>query len=312
MGVPSTYQDEPSPDFSYYRDDGEISDGGQCLGQIYIFSGRPMECRKAGLQTGFHNCCDADDDLVADLDNQLSLLKGTFAVVSKLKDAVSIASKAVDLYNTASRFADILNVPLTADLVNEVGLSMELSNNIITSVASTVEAGGSVTEAATQAVVNGLGITPQGIIASIAVNFALDWAMDILFSGCSEDDMLTAAYNELGLCHYIGTYCKKKIPLIGCVQKAKVFCCFNSKLARIIHEQGRPQLKDFGGENGALWGNTEEPNCRGFSPDEFRMLDFSKIDLSEWYGDIETRTQSEIQHNLQENIERFNQNLRPR
>lgn len=303
MGLPASYENGTSPDFSYYHDNGEISDTGNCLGQIYIFSGRPMECRKAGLQTGFHNCCDADDDLVADLGNQLSLLKGTFAVVSKLKDAIGLASQAYKLYNLAST-AGILNDLIA---INELALDQGISTVATNAVIDTVKVGGTAADAATRAVINGLGLTPQGIILSIAVNFALDRAMDILFSGCSEDDMLTAAYDELGLCHYIGTYCKKKIPLIGCVQKAKVFCCFNSKLARIIHEQGRPQLKDFGG-----WGDTDIPNCRGFTPEEFQMLDFSKIDLSEWYGDIETRTQSEIQHNLRENIQRFQQNIRLR
>ena len=302
VGVASTYEDGPPPGFSYYRDDGEVSTSGECLDQIYIFSGRPVECRKAGIQTGFHNCCDADDDLVADLGGQLSLLKGTFAVVTKLKDAISLASQAKQLYDLVAASG-----LLTEGNVLYTGGVFRFSETVINAVAEVVRTGGTVTDAMTQSVINGLGLTPQGIVLSIAINFALDWAMDVLFGGCDEEDMLTAAYNELGLCHYIDTYCKKKIPLIGCVQKAKVYCCFNSKLARIIHEQGRPQLETFGG-----WGDAEEPNCRGFRPEEFQMLDFSRIDLSEWYGDIQTRVQNEIQRNLRENIERFQQNLRPR
>ena len=33
------------------------------------------------------------------------------------------------------------------------------------------------------------------------------------------------------------------------------------------------------------------------------MLDFSRIDLSEWYGDIETKAQDQIESEMQESIE---------
>jgi conjugal transfer mating pair stabilization protein TraN len=51
------------------------------------------------------------------------------------------------------------------------------------------------------------------------------------------------------------------------------------------------------------WGGPESPNCRGFTPEEFQMLDFSRIDLSEWYGDIETKAQDQIESEMQESIE---------
>ena len=33
------------------------------------------------------------------------------------------------------------------------------------------------------------------------------------------------------------------------------------------------------------------------------MLDFSRIDLSEWYGDIETKAHDQIESEMQESIE---------
>ena len=50
-------------------------------------------------------------------------------------------------------------------------------------------------------------------------------------------------------------------------------CNFNSKLARIINEQGRPQLNKG-------WGSASNPECKGFTPEEFQKLDFSKIDFA--------------------------------
>ncbi|MFB3925184.1 MAG: conjugal transfer protein TraN [Syntrophales bacterium] len=123
---------------------------------------------------------------------------------------------------------------------------------------------------------------------------------------CGEQDQKTMGLVAAGVCHYLGDYCKEKWPLIGCVQKANVYCCFNSKLGRIIQEQGRGQLKKFP----AGFGSAESPDCRGFTAEEFQMLDFSQIDLSEYFGDIVTRAQQSIITDMGGNIQNFYQNTR--
>src|SRR3546814_6900685 len=60
-----------------------------------------------------------------------------------------------------------------------------------------------------------------------------------------------------GMCVEVGSYCSSKILGI-CVQKSRSHCCFNTKLGRIIQEQGRPQLKSFADG----WGPVKTPNCR--------------------------------------------------
>jgi conjugal transfer mating pair stabilization protein TraN len=114
---------------------------------------------------------------------------------------------------------------------------------------------------------------------------------------CGSEELMTVKGLAAGNCHYVGDYCKEKWPLIGCVQRANMYCCFGSKLSRIIHEQGRAQLKAFNG-----WGGAENPDCRGFTPEEFQMIDFAKIDLSEYFSDIEIKSQSAIQQNMQQKI----------
>ena len=120
---------------------------------------------------------------------------------------------------------------------------------------------------------------------------------------CGSGDAETVQAVGKGMCHYIGDYCQQKWPLIGCVQRANTYCCFNSKLGRIIHEQGRTQLQQFGAAGD--WGGAESPNCRGFTPEEFQMLDFSRIDLSEYFGDIKTKAASEVQQNMQRQVSDF-------
>jgi conjugal transfer mating pair stabilization protein TraN len=142
-----------------------------------------------------------------------------------------------------------------------------------------------------------VGIDPTSIAISLAINFM----MDFLLSGCDSQDMEVGMLRGSGMCHEVGSYCSSKILGI-CVQKARGHCCFNTKLGRIIQEQGRPQLKSF---NGLGWGTPKKPYCRGFTPEEFQALDFSKMDLSEYYSEIEARAQADIQIDMKDKIDAY-------
>ena len=148
-----------------------------------------------------------------------------------------------------------------------------------------------------------VGLDPTSLAVSLAINFMIEF----LFSGCDQQDMETAMLRSSGMCHEIGSYCTSSFLGI-CLQKARGHCCFNTKLGRIIQEQGRPQLKAF---NGNLWGTAKKPMCRGFTPEEFQALDFSKIDLSEYYADIEARAQSDIQIDMGERVNAYLKAINP-
>ncbi len=164
--------EETKTDLASFRDDGQTDAGGMCKGQIMIFNGKAMECRKAGLQTGYHNCCRNDSE---------SILEFT--------------------------------------------------------------------------------------------------------KSCKDKEKTLIANRDGGVCHLVGTYCKKK-SILGCLQRAESYCCFGSKLARIIHEQGRGQLKEYSANN--LWGSPSQPFCNGMSPEQLSMLDFNQIDLTEFVGSLVT------------------------
>src|SRR3546814_7199286 len=59
--------------------------------------------------------------------------------------------------------------------------------------------------------------------------------------GCSREEVLLHQRDSQGLCAYVGTYCSSSF-LGVCLTKKKVYCCFESKLSRILQEQGRQQL----------------------------------------------------------------------
>jgi conjugal transfer mating pair stabilization protein TraN len=98
---------------------------------------------------------------------------------------------------------------------------------------------------------------------------------------CDQADQLTAIKKSENLCVALGSYCSKKILGI-CLEKKEGYCCFNSRLARIIQEQGRAQL-------GKGWGSAKSPECSGFTLAEFESLDFSQIDLTEFIREIQPK-----------------------
>ncbi len=107
------------------------------------------------------------------------------------------------------------------------------------------------------------------------------WGVSAHLSQCSAEELTLSKNRSKNLCTYVGTYCAEKVAG-KCIRKKSSFCCFGSRLARIIHEQGRPQL-------GLSWGDAKHPQCRGFTADEISRIDFSKLDLSELYEELLTR-----------------------
>jgi len=102
-------------------------------------------------------------------------------------------------------------------------------------------------------------------------------------SSCNEAEGKLAMKEGAGLCHTVGTWCSSCFRLFGkcvsCLEHSTGKCCFNSKLARIINEQGRVQV-------GKGWGSGESPDCSGFTIAQLQSLDFAAMDLTEFYASI--------------------------
>lgn len=107
-------------------------------------------------------------------------------------------------------------------------------------------------------------------------------ALDTALLGCNSAEETLQAHRNAGQCVEVGTYCSREENLVFtsvCVERSTSFCCFSSKLTRIIQEQGRGQL-------GIGWGTPQAPDCRGLTVEELQRIDFESIDFSEYYADI--------------------------
>jgi len=112
------------------------------------------------------------------------------------------------------------------------------------------------------------------------------WSIAIFaieFSGilnCEQAEQILAMKNDTRLCHPVGSYCSSRVPIIGvCIETTRSYCCFNSRLARIINEQGRGQVRRG-------WGAPDSPDCSGFTIAQLQSLDFARMNLSEFYAEI--------------------------
>ena len=106
------------------------------------------------------------------------------------------------------------------------------------------------------------------------------WGQDIGLSSCSSDEKALGKAKDKLLTVYVGEYCSKKV-LGVCLEKKRGYCVFESKLARIVQEQGR---RDQLGEG---FGSGSSPECRGITVDELQKLDFGVMDFSDFYSDLD-------------------------
>lgn len=120
------------------------------------------------------------------------------------------------------------------------------------------------------------------------------WGTQLGLTECDEAEIELAKMREQNLCHEIGTVCVDRDPVFKkCLRKETSFCCFGTRLSRLLQEQGRPQL-------GVGWGEPEAPNCRGLRLSELSSLDLSKINFSELFSELMNKYRSPNTESLQE------------
>lgn len=118
------------------------------------------------------------------------------------------------------------------------------------------------------------------------------WGVSMGLAGCSEEDKKTVELNNKQQCVDLGEFCAERFLGI-CIRKKKTFCCYPSKIVRLVSKSGKGQL-------GIPFGDAENPNCRGFTVDELSKIDFSKIDFQELHEEFQslmTKSMGEIKKN---------------
>ena len=93
---------------------------------------------------------------------------------------------------------------------------------------------------------------------------------------------------------YVGSYCSDSF-LGMCLETMDVFCQFPGLLAATIQQQGRAQL-------GTGWGSAQNPDCSGFTPNQFQELNFGNMNLSNYTNVLEQTTINGLSGTVNSNI----------
>jgi conjugal transfer mating pair stabilization protein TraN len=115
-------------------------------------------------------------------------------------------------------------------------------------------------------------------LGSLIVN-CCDTDPTALIGNCSDEEILLAQERRDRKSHYVGNRCVTTGPFGICLRREEVYCSYSSQLARMIHDQGQPQL-------GLSWGSANSPICDGFTVEQFTAINWSLIDFSEWYANV--------------------------
>lgn len=103
----------------------------------------------------------------------------------------------------------------------------------------------------------------------------------IIGARCDAEDKNLVQLRKAKRCIEVGTYCSTRIPIIGCIIKKTVFCCYDSILSKIINQGVKSQLGRGNGE-------PESPSCGGLSLDDLKdpRVDLGGLDYSEFYREV--------------------------
>jgi len=232
---------------------------------LTIFRGTADQCREGYL--GLRACCNKDTSAAGDMNN--ASVMAAIAGGAKFGSEVIQYSYSLYTYDALFNSADLTTNIFSLNLIGDATAN-------VTATAAPVAPGFSVygLEFAYSAAegVQFVGFDPWSFAIAIAIRVIFE------LMSCEQDEQILAMKRGAGLCHYVGSYCSQKV-LGACVERTKSYCCFNSKLALLIQEQGRAQL-------GKSWGDGKNPQCGGFTTAELAAIDFSRIDFSEFFTDV--------------------------
>lgn len=222
---------------------------------LQVFSGESNRCRDRLLK----NCCYAKS-AGADMDNRTM-----FGVGSRLVyDALMNAGNRQFLYQGMQ--ALLMGGGFSGSFTS-YGVTVAINGTALPTGSAVLYAGESVVVA----------FDPWSLVIAIVIYIVMS------MMSCDEEEGKLAMKEGARLCHAVGTYCSSCLRVLGhcvsCLTHTTSKCCFNSVLARLLNEQGRAQF-------GKGWGSAEKPDCSGFTIAQLQSLDFSRLDLTEFYASI--------------------------
>lgn len=126
------------------------------------------------------------------------------------------------------------------------------------------------------------------------------WGTDLGLAQCDEEEKALGQAKEKKLTIDLGSYCAERV-LGKCIRRKKTYCVYDSKMARIIQEQGNKNQLN------SNFGSAKDPVCNPITPEQLQSINFEHIDFSDFYEDMHTNMElpdmEEIKNRLQSAFE---------
>lgn len=241
-------------------------------GDFQIFKGEANFCTKKLLK----NCCADTKGTVSS--NRTVLTSVIFAAAPYLGNeaVLSISSYTYDFMYNNGLFTEFAAKGLQSIGGEIISQSITTSYGTVFGItawggttAPTGLFGGSLTQMGSIGGFN-FAFDPYSLMLTVALQVIMEMI------SCEQSDMVTNQKNAGRLCKHVGSFCSKRLPIIGtCIENKESYCCYNSRLATIIQKSILTNREDV-----------KNPMCSGITPDQFSNLNFENIDMAEFYDEI--------------------------
>ena len=243
--------------------------GGYMDAQGRIFSGIPAQCERRLF--GSSNCCREQVSSTNGSNNVVFATRGVSFVGENVANIGSayvwdgLFGTATNLYPEISGFA---GGNVSRGYAAQAAQATSISMYGITATVQTYANAGTFMES--------FSVTWSFDPTSFAIQVGIQVLTNM--AACNQDEQTLALRKGQRLCTFVGGY------RTGTIWRRSYegYCCYNSRLARIVQEQGRRQL-------GRGYGSAQNPDCTGLTAEELERLDFSQIDLSEFIADVQSK-----------------------
>ena len=280
-------------------DGTDITQANECK----VFKGEAMECKKA--LGGYVDCCEAPENV--SIFDYVNLTMNTL----KMASSIEALTRKGDLFAPGywaggteaaiSIGTDVVKMEW-GSIVDNATAAFE--NGFVGAVEKTAisklqewlmkQAYDAMVELGAQAAADAVFTTGTNAAGEATISLSQNAAMAVNIIGwvytayviadmlikivweCEQKEFELGAKKETRQCHFVGSYCASE-ALGSCVEKREAYCCFGSVVGRIIQEAARDQL-------GLGWGQPETPSCDGITPNQMALMDWNRVDLSEWIG----------------------------
>ena len=217
---------------------------------LFLFSGNAAQCRDK-VAWGLADCCRADATGRSATNRQALAQLGISRAVRGIESLGSehaydtlflndqLANSLVGLGEGVQGITEAFSPSLSF-----YGLEVSVSNGAIT-----------------------YGFDP----ASFALAVSLAVLANLL--ECNHEEQRLGLQVGAGLCTKVRDWCSSR-GLFGCREEREAYCCYNSRLARLIAGQANVQL------------GRAKDDCSGLKIEQLGDLDFSRIDLQEFVAEL--------------------------